>query len=143
MCSSDLSQIKITEMNKLLDVYPITLRGLGKEYQACYTKVYIVSNIPPSEQYQGREDVKKTQLQAWRRRLNFICRVDDDGIYHVEKESIFEDIPEDEIELEGLTRRVKQAYEFDKYGVKTIVYDREKFVQSELTELKDAGGLPW
>ncbi len=137
------SQIKVTEMNRLLDIYPITLRGLGKEYQACYTKVYILSNISPSEQYKDDKDVKKTQLQAWRRRLNFICRLDEDGRYHVEKETVYEDVPENEIELEGLTRRVKQAYEFDKYGVKTIVYDREKFVQSELTEIEDDGGLPW
>lgn len=137
------SQIEITVLNRLLDVYPYTLRGLGKEYQACYTKVYILSNLPFKDQYRNICEEKKSQLKAFKRRVHFIYHVDDEGKFYIEKESIFEDIPENEVELEGLTRRVKQSYEIDKYGNKTIVFDREKLVQQELNEVDDVGGLPW
>lgn len=133
------SQIKITEFNQLLDVYPNTLRGLGKEYQACYTKVYILSNLPLNKQYNDLPEEKKKQVSAFLRRVNFVYRVDSNGVYHKEKETIYEDVPSDEIVLEGLTRRAKQVVEYDSSGVSRIIYDinNKGLQQTDLFEIED------
>ncbi len=57
------SQIPLPEMLTYLDVYPVSLPARYHNRQALYTKVYIVSNIPISEQYkEARLKDKKTWL---------------------------------------------------------------------------------
>ena len=57
------SQIPITAMLNYLDIYPLTLPARYNDRVACYTKVYITSNIPLEEQYQ---DIQRHQLETWR-----------------------------------------------------------------------------
>lgn len=45
------SNFEITYLLKLLDKYPLKLRARYNDKIACYTKVFIISNIPLSEQY--------------------------------------------------------------------------------------------
>lgn len=59
------SNLSISYLLKLLDKYPLRLKARYENKIACYTKVYIVSNIPLSEQYQGCDN--DTRLALMRR----------------------------------------------------------------------------
>jgi len=56
------SQIKIHDMLNYLDGYPIELPCRYSNKQACYTKVYIISNISFDQQYRN---LKIEQPQTW------------------------------------------------------------------------------
>ena len=56
------SNFKITYLLKLLDKYPLQLMARYGDKQACYTKVYIVSNISLDEQYKNEDDETKRAL---------------------------------------------------------------------------------
>ena len=57
--------IKHGDMLIYLDGYPLKLPCRFFDRQACYTKVYILSNIPPDEQYQNID--KDSRAALWRR----------------------------------------------------------------------------
>ena len=64
------SQIPIETMLNYLDIYPLTLPARYSDRTACYTKVYITSNLPLNEQY---IDVKHNHPETWkafRRRIH-------------------------------------------------------------------------
>lgn len=131
------SQIKITKLNKLLEPYPQKVRALNTVKQACFEQIYIVSNLPLSKQYIDIKEQSPEQYNAFMNRINRIIRYDDNGIKHLEKETIFEDTPENEIYLPGLTKRVKKIIIYDKYNKPKIVYDRYKNLQLEISEYID------
>ena len=56
------SQIPISAMLNYLDIYPLTLPARYTDRIACYTKVYITSNIPLEEQYR---DIQRYQMETW------------------------------------------------------------------------------
>ena len=56
------SQIPISTMLNYLDVYPIMLPARYNDRVACYTTVYLTSNIPLEAQYQ---DIQRYQLETW------------------------------------------------------------------------------
>ena len=64
------SQIPIEAMLNYLDVYPLMLPARYTDRTACFTKVYITSNIPLNEQY---IDVRHNRLETWKA---FIRRID-------------------------------------------------------------------
>ena len=66
------SQIPIDSMLNHLDIYPHTLPARYTDRTACYTKVYITSNIPLEEQYR---DIQRYQLETWRAFLRRIHNV--------------------------------------------------------------------
>lgn len=53
---------EITYFLKLLDRYPLRLRARYGDKTACYTRVYIISNIPLSQQYPNEDDMTKRAL---------------------------------------------------------------------------------
>lgn len=55
-------QFKIYDMLNYLDGYPLELPCRYSNKQACYTKVYIISNIPFEEQY---PNIKVEQINTW------------------------------------------------------------------------------
>lgn len=59
------SGVKHGDMLNYLDGYPLLLPCRYFNRQACYTKVYILTNIPPDEQYTGID--KETRRAFWRR----------------------------------------------------------------------------
>ena len=66
------SQVPIEAMLNYLDVYPLMLPARYNDRVACYTVVYITSNIPLDEQYQ---DIQRYKLETWRaflRRINTV-----------------------------------------------------------------------
>lgn len=56
------SNFTITYFLKLLDKYPLQLKARYSNKQACFTKVYIVSNIALSEQYKNVDNETKRAL---------------------------------------------------------------------------------
>lgn len=73
------SQIPIEDMLNYLDIYPLYLPARYSDRIACYTKVYITSNIPLDEQY---KDVQKNRLETWKallRRIHKIIEYRSDG----------------------------------------------------------------
>ena len=66
------SQIPISAMLNYLDIYPLTLPARYTGRIACYTKVYITSNIPLEEQYR---DIQRYQMETWRAFLRRVQNV--------------------------------------------------------------------
>lgn len=56
------SQIPISAMLNYLDIYPIILPARYNDRVACYTTVYLTSNIPLEAQYQ---EIQRYQLETW------------------------------------------------------------------------------
>lgn len=74
------SGFSIREMLNYLDVYPLELPSRYINKYACYTKVYIVSNIPLSAQFPY---VQKEEPQTWLaflRRIQAVIRFTGSGI---------------------------------------------------------------
>ena len=73
------SQVPISAMLNYLDIYPLMLPARYSDRVACYSKVYITSNIPLEEQYR---DIQRSQLETWRaflRRIHHIIEYLPDG----------------------------------------------------------------
>lgn len=66
------SSLPITEMLNYLDGYPIALPCRYNDKVACYTTVYIVSNIPFSAQYPNVQLAESETWNAFQRRFNNI-----------------------------------------------------------------------
>lgn len=54
---------------QLLDGYPLRLPARYQDKQACFTKVYIISNVPFSEQYINIQNYEPESYQALSRRI--------------------------------------------------------------------------
>lgn len=69
------SSLPLKDMLQYLDGYPCRLPARYADRQACYTKVYIISNIPFNKQYINIQETEKKSWGAFRRRfttfLNF------------------------------------------------------------------------
>ncbi|MBQ7067249.1 MAG: replication protein [Lachnospiraceae bacterium] len=71
------SNFRISEMLNYLDGYPLDLPCRYNNKQACYTKVFIISNIPLEEQYR---DIKREHVETWKaflRRIHAVKVYDD------------------------------------------------------------------
>ena len=86
------SSIPFSELLQILDGYPCKLAARYADKVACFTKVYIVTNIPFEEQY---PNIKRDETDSWealRARINhFIEFKSEDDIDEYE----FIDIPDD------------------------------------------------
>ena len=78
------SQIPIEAMLNYLDIYPLTLPARYNDRTACYTKVYITSNMPLERQF---VDVQRRRPETWRaflRRIHKVYEYASDGsVYEV------------------------------------------------------------
>lgn len=73
------SQIPIENMLNYLDIYPLMLPARYSDRVACYTTVYITSNLPLEEQY---EDIQRRKMETWRaflRRIHTVREFQRDG----------------------------------------------------------------
>ena len=66
------SQLKIEQMLNLLDIYPYKLPCRYVNKIACYTTVYIISNLPFNEQYTDIQLKHPKQFQALKRRISAV-----------------------------------------------------------------------
>ena len=76
------SQLPIEDMLNYLDIYPLNLPARYSDRVACYTKVYITSNLPLEKQYL---DIQRTKPETWKallRRIHHIYEFRDDGSTH-------------------------------------------------------------
>jgi hypothetical protein len=64
------SDLPIKDMLKYLEGYPLMLPCRYQDRAACYTKVYVVSNIPFSQQYPNVQQNEPETWAAFRRRFN-------------------------------------------------------------------------
>jgi len=64
------SSIKIEEMLNLLDGYPLSLPCRYADKQACYTEVYIISNIELKHQYPEQQKKTAFVYAAFLRRIH-------------------------------------------------------------------------
>ena len=73
------SEIPISMMLNLLDIYPLMLPARYHDRIACYLTVYITSNIPLEEQY---KDIHKDKPETWNaflRRIHTVTEFRKDG----------------------------------------------------------------
>jgi hypothetical protein len=64
----------IPVMNNLLDGYPLSLPARYFHRQACFTKVYIISNSDLFEQYKFEQDTKPDLYEAFLRRIHKVIK---------------------------------------------------------------------
>lgn len=70
--------LKHGDMLNYLDGYPLLLPCRYFNRQACYTKVFIITNVPPNEQY---TNVDRESREAFYRRIHVIREYDGIGRY--------------------------------------------------------------
>ena len=68
------SSIPLSDMLQYLDGYPCRLPARYADRTACYTKVYIISNIPLNEQYKNMQAEQPASWNAFVRRINRIFK---------------------------------------------------------------------
>lgn len=66
------SSLPIADMLKYLDGYPLMLPCRFSDRVACFTQVYVVSNIPMEKQYPDIQNYEPETWRAWIRRFNNI-----------------------------------------------------------------------
>ena len=70
------SQVPIDAMLNYLDVYPLMLPARYNDRVACYTTVYITSNLPLTQQY---TDIQRYKPETWKA---FLRRISEVKEYH-------------------------------------------------------------
>ncbi|MDR0325087.1 MAG: replication protein [Oscillospiraceae bacterium] len=73
------SQFRIQDMNNYLDGYPLTLPARYSNKQACYERVFIVSNLDLREQYTHEKRNQPDIWAAFIRRIHKVIRFMSDG----------------------------------------------------------------
>jgi hypothetical protein len=73
------SDIRIQDMNNYLDGYPIALPARYSNKQACYERVYIISNLDLREQYKSEQQHQPEVWAAFVRRIHKVIRFNADG----------------------------------------------------------------
>ena len=63
------SSLPLKDMLQYLDGYPCRLPARYTERQACYTKVFLISNIPFEKQYINIQETESKSWGAFRRRI--------------------------------------------------------------------------
>jgi len=87
------SSLKIGDMLNYLDIYPLQLPCRYNNKWACFTTVYLISNIPLEEQYCNIQQEEPETWKAFKRRIHEIeeyCQAEQ------------QEIPEDDDNLDGL-----------------------------------------
>lgn len=72
-------QIPIEDMLNYLDIYPLSLPARYNDKTACYTTVYITSNLPLEKQYRGEQWDRPETWRAFLRRIHNIIEFLPDG----------------------------------------------------------------
>lgn len=120
------SQLKISEMLNILDGYPLELRCRYANKVACFTTVYIISNISLHEQYPNVQSSDKETWNALLRRIHTVKDYHKDGSIH---EYTMEEYLNSFIVLDP----ARYPYPF------TNLYNKEScFISSEQTNLTQA-----
>jgi hypothetical protein len=76
------SQFRIQDMNNYLDGYPLSLPARYSNKQACYEKVFIISNIDLRQQYTNEQQSRPEIWAAFLRRIHKVINFMPDGTRH-------------------------------------------------------------
>jgi hypothetical protein len=68
------SQFRIQDMNNYLDGYPIALPARYSNKQACYERVFIISNLDLKKQYPNEQQQQSEVWAAFLRRIHKVIR---------------------------------------------------------------------
>lgn len=85
------SSLKIDDMLKYLDGYPVEFPARYANKIACFTKVYIISNIDLEKQYPNVQNEEKETYEAFLRRINNVMIYTDYKVYTYTKDLYFSD----------------------------------------------------
>lgn len=77
------SSLKIRDMLNFLDIYPLQLPCRYNNKCACYTQIYIISNIALDKQY---TEIQKNEYETW---LAFLRRINDVSVYTMIKKETY------------------------------------------------------
>lgn len=72
-------QVPIEDMLNYLDIYPLSLPARYNDKTACYTTVYITSNLPLEKQYRGEQWDRPETWRAFLRRIHNVIEYLPDG----------------------------------------------------------------
>lgn len=75
------SQIPIEAMLNYLDIYPLMLPARYTDRTACYTQVYLTSNLTLEQQYMDVQKYRPQTWQAFLRRINEVCLFTKEGMF--------------------------------------------------------------
>ncbi len=78
-------QFKIYDMLNYLDIYPLLLPARYTNKVACFTKIYITTNIPLEKQYKQVQDDEPDTWQALMRRIHKVYKLDKNGMHEINK----------------------------------------------------------
>lgn len=78
------SSLKIEEMLNYLDGYPVELPARYSNRTACFTKVYIITNIPLEEQYTNIQEKQPETWNALLRRIHHYLFYSSTGIHELD-----------------------------------------------------------
>lgn len=70
------SSLRLSDMLVFLDGYPLRLPCRYADKVACFTKVYIISNIPLEQQYRSIQTDEPASWRAFNRRIKSVCHMD-------------------------------------------------------------------
>lgn len=73
------SQVPIEDMLNYLDIYPLHLPARYNDRVACYTKVYLTSNLPLEKQYRAEQWDRPETWRAFLRRIHNVIEYLPDG----------------------------------------------------------------
>jgi hypothetical protein len=77
-----INQIPLTKMNDYLDGQPLFLTARYANKVACYTKAFVISNYPISEQYRKeRAEGKQPSFEGFMRRIHEIIYMPERNTY--------------------------------------------------------------
>ena len=82
-------QIPIEDMLNYLDIYPLSLPARYNDKTACYTKVYITSNLPLEKQYRDEQWDRPETWRAFLRRIHTVVEYLPDGSTVIHKKGGF------------------------------------------------------
>ena len=83
------SQIPIEDMLNYLDIYPLHLPARYSDRVACYTKVYLTSNLPLEKQYRTEQWERPETWRAFLRRIHDVIEYLPDGSTIIHKKGGF------------------------------------------------------
>lgn len=69
------SQLKIEEILNYLDIYPLWLPCRYNNKVACFDKIFLISNLPLSQQYLNIQSFSPDQYKALLRRIHKILKL--------------------------------------------------------------------
>ena len=85
------SDIECKEMLKYLDIYPVQLPCRYSNKWACYTKVYIVSNLRFERIYEDLKHIESETLKAFKRRIHHYIVMEDKKIFYEDYHAYYAD----------------------------------------------------